>query len=276
MPQRGRKPQSCKALSKSKSTEHAVALCSECRRMRAKKPCHRVSNPQGCSCDYCGPNAPRQPTAASTPEVDVPPAPRKGRGTRRSSSHFDEHDATGSPLYTGSITDSARMELKLQQQRNLDYEQTRQDKKKPKLTCKGGAACDGDGCVDSTAEARSPSSASLESSLRMQRDLIDQLKLHKKPRTEGDVAMGMGAVGKSTQAHNITRSGGTEVLVRSRAQVTAAEDDRGRVECYDTGGWFYVGGCQSNWQASILQPQHTRPRWWNDQSTHGGGACAPV
>ena len=177
MPQRGRKPQSCKALSKSKSTEHAVALCSECRRMRAKKPCHRVSNPQGCSCDYCGPNAPRQPTAASTPEVDVPPAPRKGRGTRRSSSHFDEHDATGSPLYTGSITDSARMELKLQQQRNLDYEQTRQDKKKPKLTCKGGAACDGDGCVDSTAEARSPSSASLESSLRMQRDLIDQLRL---------------------------------------------------------------------------------------------------
>ena len=122
-PKRGRKPQSCKALAKAKSAECAVVFCSECKRMRAKAPCHRVRNPQGCGCDYCGPNTPTQPTSA--PEVEVPLAPRQGRGTRRNSSIHEGRDATGNLLYGGVITDSTRKELKLQQQRNLERKHTR-------------------------------------------------------------------------------------------------------------------------------------------------------
>ena len=184
--------------------------------MRAKAPCHRVRNPQGCGCDYCGPNTPTQPTSA--PEVEVPLAPRQGRGTRRNSSIHEGRDATGNLLYGGVITDSTRKELKLQQQRNLERKHTSQDKKRPKLEGKGGAVDDdGDGGVESTAEARSPSLASLESSLRM--GLLQ--RPNKRRADEAD--MGMGSAGKTTKAADLGKA--KSVAIKTLTQELKAHFD---------------------------------------------------
>ena len=185
--------------------------------MRAKAPCHRVRNPQGCGCDYCGPNTPTQPTSA--PEVEVPLAPRQGRGTRRNSSIHEGRDATGNLLYGGVITQSARMELKLQQQRDLGYKHTSQDKKKrSKLDGKGGTVDDdGDGGVESTAEARSPSLASLESSLRM--GLLQ--RPNKRRADEAD--MGMGSAGKTTKAADLGKA--KSVAIKTLTQELEAHFD---------------------------------------------------
>jgi len=148
----------------------------------------------------------------------VPLAPRQGRGTRRNSSIHEGRDATGNLLYGGVITDSTRKELKLQQQRNLERKHTSQDKKRPKLEGKGGAVDDdGDGGVESTAEARSPSLASLESSLRM--GLLQ--RPNKRRADEAD--MGMGSAGKTTKAADLGKA--KSVAIKTLTQELKAHFD---------------------------------------------------
>lgn len=125
------KGRTCKALAK--ANDSAVAMCSECRRLKAKKPCHRIRLHAECGCGYCGSRntQPTQPPA--TPTSEVPLAPRTGHGTCRSASIFEGHDASGRVLYSGDITDSARKARELQaQRRKQEYEQARPDNKEPK------------------------------------------------------------------------------------------------------------------------------------------------
>ena len=97
---------------------------------------------------------------------------------------------------------------------NLGYKHTSQDKKKrSKLDGKGGTVDDdGDGGVESTAEARSPSLASLESSLRM--GLLQ--RPNKRRADEAD--MGMGSAGKTTKAADLGKA--KSVAIKTLTQGT--------------------------------------------------------